>query len=127
MRPSKPFQTMCRLLILLTMSVVMAISVPLMALADEAAQATGPVSHNAIVLVLDNSGSMSGTKAQKLEEAAQQFSKKILEADPRSQIAIVSFGSDVVVLPFTSDLSELESFVENDMNDWGSTDVTSAL
>ncbi|NJE81216.1 VWA domain-containing protein [Olsenella sp. SW781] len=127
MRPSKPFQTMRQLLILLTISVVMAISAPLMAFADEASRATGPVSHNAIVLVLDNSGSMSGAKAQKLEEAAQQFSEKILEADPRSQIAIVSFGSDVNVLPFTSDLNELESFVENDMNDWGSTDVTSAL
>lgn len=127
MRSTRPFKTMRQLLALLIVSVIAFVSAPVSTLASETAQATGPTSHNAIVLVLDNSGSMGGTKAQKLEEAAQQFCEKILEADPRSKIAIVSFGSDVAVLPFTSSLSELESFVENDMDDWGSTDVTSAL
>ena len=47
-----------------------------------------------IVLVLDRSGSMSGTRMASLKTAAKNFINTILDRNSDSRIAIVSFGRD---------------------------------
>ena len=86
-----------------------------------------PIAHNAVVLVLDDSGSMDGSPRERLREAAKKFSEKILEADKGAKIAIVAFSDSIKVLLFTSNLNEVRSFVDNRMGANGGTDVTLGL
>lgn len=95
------------------------------AIADENAPA--PSTHNAIVLVLDNSGSMSGEPIERLKTATKQFVDKVLAKDPEGKIALVAFSDDTNVQDFTSDKNALDSFADNNL--WGDsgTDVTAGL
>lgn len=103
------------------------IAFPSQARAEEAEIETRPTVHNAVVLVLDDSGSMSGSPTERLREAAKKFSQKILEADKGAKIAIVSFSYSTKVLPFTSNIDDVRSFVDSKMRADGGTDVTLGL
>ena len=95
------------------------IAFPSQARAEEAEIETRPTVHNAVVLVLDDSGSMWGKPIDKLKEAAKKFSEKILEADTGAKIAIVSFSNSTKVLPFTNNRISIDVFVEEQMHDLG--------
>ena len=103
------------------------IAFPSQARAEEAEIEVRPIAHNAVVLVLDDSGSMDGSPRERLREAAKKFSEKILEADEGAKIAIVAFSDSIKVLLFTSNLNEVRSFVDNRMGANGGTDVTLGL
>ena len=103
------------------------IAFPSQARAEEAEIEAQPIAHNAVVLVLDDSGSMDGSPRERLREAAKKFSEKILEADEGAKIAIVAFSDSIKVLLFTSNLNEVRSFVDNRMGANGGTDVTLGL
>lgn len=92
------------------------IAFPSQARAEEAEIETRPTVHNAVVLVLDDSGSMWGKPIDKLKEAAKKFSEKILEADTGAKIAIVSFSNSTKVLPFTNNRISIDVFVEEQMH-----------
>lgn len=112
---------------LLSALLIVTTLVPCRASADPVSPGEALSVHNAVVLVLDNSGSMSGVKADRLSEAAKQFSSELLEADPLTMISIVSFGSETKTMQFTSNFNAIEQFVDHEMNDRGGTDVTRAL
>lgn len=103
------------------------IAFPSQARAEEAEIETQPIAHNAVVLVLDDSGSMSGSPTERLREAAKKFSQKILEADKGAKIAIVSFSDLTETLPFTSNIDDVRSFVDNKMEAYGKTYVALGL
>lgn len=103
------------------------IAFPSQARAEEAEIETRPTVHNAVVLVLDDSGSMEGSPTERLREAAKKFSEKILEADKGAKIAIVSFSYSTKILPFTSNIDDVRSFVDSKMRADGGTDVTLGL
>lgn len=115
------------LTVLLSALLIVTTLAPCRASADPVSPGEALSVHNAVVLVLDNSGSMSGAKAERLSEAAKQFSSELLEADPLTMISIVSFGSGTKTMQFTSNFNAIEQFVDHEMNDWGGTDVTRAL
>lgn len=69
--------------------------------------------HQAIVLVLDTSGSMSGSPITNLKKAALEFCSKILSADPNNQIAVVTFASNTIVNDFTNNLAELDNTISS--------------
>lgn len=120
----KAFATLSVFLALL---LVCGIAFPSQARAEEAEIETRPTVHNAVVLVLDDSGSMSGSPTERLREAAKKFSQKILEADKGAKIAIVAFSNLTETLPFTSDIDDVRSFVDSKMRADGGTDVTLGL
>lgn len=120
----KAFATLSVFLALL---LVCGIAFPSQARAEEVETETQPIAHNAVVLVLDDSGSMSGSPTERLREAAKKFSQKILEADKGAKIAIVSFSYSTKVLPFTSNIDDVRSFVDSKMRADGGTDVTLGL
>lgn len=120
----KAFATLSVFLALL---LVCGIAFPSQARAEEAEIETQPIAHNAVVLVLDDSGSMSGSPTERLREAAKKFSQKILEADKGAKIAIVSFSYSTKILPFTSNIDDVRSFVDSKMRADGGTDVTLGL
>lgn len=103
------------------------IAFPSQARAEEAEIETRPTVHNAVVLVLDDSGSMEGSPTERLREAAKRFSEKILEADKGAKIAIVSFSYSTKILPFTSNIDDVRSFVDNKMEAYGKTYVALGL
>ena len=104
------------------------IAFPSQARAEEAEIETRPIiAHNAVVLVLDDSGSMSGSPTERLREAAKKFSEKILEVDKGAKIAIVTFSDSTETLPFTSNIDDVRSFVDSKMRANGGTDVTLGL
>lgn len=82
--------------------------------------------HNAMTLVLDESGSMDGDKIAKLKEATKKVVETVLNKEPEAKISIVGFGTYTHVLPFTSEKKDLDDFVDK-MSDGGGTDVTAAL
>lgn len=71
-----------------------------------------------IVLVLDDSGSMSSSDMSTLKEASIKFCEKILEANSGNRIAIVTFGNDKS-FDFSSDINVLKSNI-NSLKDNGS-------
>ncbi|WP_052119124.1 VWA domain-containing protein [Bifidobacterium callitrichos] len=92
--------------------------------------------HNAIVLVLDSSGSMSGDPFDKgVRPAAKKFIEAVFDKDPLSQIAVVSFGDTVHMNPqgFTNDEKSLVDYTQTpgtgDDKIWvgGGTNVTLGL
>lgn len=120
----KAFATLSVFLALL---LVCGIAFPSQARAEEAETETRPIAHNAVVLVLDDSGSMSGSPTERLREAAKKFSEKILEADKGAKIAIVAFSNLTETLPFTSNIDDVRSFVDNKMEAYGKTYVALGL
>lgn len=60
-----------------------------------------------IVLVLDESGSMSGEPMTGLKEAAKQFCEIVLENNNDNRVAIVSFSGGAYTEGFTDDISAL--------------------
>lgn len=82
--------------------------------------------HQAIVLVLDTSGSMDGTPIINLKNAALEFCKKILDSDKNNQIAIVAFASSQKTYDFSNNLTELEQNISSfDAN--GGTNMENAI
>ena len=66
-----------------------------------------------IVLMLDASGSMRGTPAEKQKEAAKEFCKTILKASGDNYISLVRFDWGAsIVKNFTSSYSELSAAID---------------
>ena len=82
--------------------------------------------HQAIVLVLDTSGSMYGKPVTNLKKAALEFCNKIIGADPKNQIAIVTFSDSSNVNNFTSNLTELARTIQ-DVSASGGTEMADAI
>ncbi|WP_165776729.1 vWA domain-containing protein [Bifidobacterium simiarum] len=91
------------------------------------ATTTSSSTHNAIVLVLDNSGSMYGEPIERLKTATKQFVSKVLAKDPQSQISLVSFSNDTTVQDFTNDKTTLNNFADKNLFGDSGTDVTAGL
>ncbi|PLS31377.1 von Willebrand factor type A domain-containing protein [Bifidobacterium margollesii] len=83
--------------------------------------------HNAIVLVLDNSGSMYGEPIERLKTATKQFVDKILSKDPQSQISLIAFSDDATVQDFTNDKNTLDNFADKNLFADSGTNVTAGL
>ncbi|MFW6359885.1 MAG: vWA domain-containing protein, partial [Chroococcales cyanobacterium] len=82
-------------------------------------------SPQAIVLLIDTSGSMDGGKLQEVKTAATQFVQR--QDLRRNQLAVVGFGSDVQVgTPLTSDRRRLEDAIAI-LNDGGGTAMDLAI
>ena len=67
-----------------------------------------------IYLVLDISGSMSGTPITKMKDAAKQFCATMLEDKTGdNRIAIVTYGTDVNTYSFSKDYAELANTIDS--------------
>ena len=67
-----------------------------------------------IYLVLDISGSMSGTPITKLKDAAKQFCATMLEDKTGdNRIAIVTYGTEVNTYSFSKDYAELANTIDS--------------
>lgn len=82
--------------------------------------------HQAIVLVLDTSGSMWGSPISNLKTAAFEFCKKILDSDKDNQIAIVTFADNQKTYDFSNNLTELSQNISNIFAD-GGTNMANAI
>lgn len=82
--------------------------------------------HQAVVLVLDTSGSMYGSPITNLKKAALEFCNKIIGSDPKNQIAIVTFADYSSVNNFSSNLTELARTISNISAD-GGTEMADAI
>lgn len=78
-----------------------------------------------VVLLLDVSGSMSGTPITTMKKAAQKFCSQLLEADGKNRVAIIAFQSSYSTCNFTSDLNTLSSFI-NSKSASGGTNMNAA-
>ena len=78
------------------------------------------------VLVLDMSGSMSGTPLTELKEAARSFCKQVIADSPDNRVGIVVFGSRVTTYPMSGDLNQLLNIIDN-ANDGGGTNMAEAI
>jgi len=66
-----------------------------------------------IVLIIDRSGSMSGSKFKKAKEAAKIFIDKV-SSDPNNKIAITTIDANSTLLsPFTNNFSSLKSKIDS--------------
>lgn len=80
-----------------------------------------------IVLVLDDSGSMSGTPLTNLKKAAIKFCSSMLSADGTNRIAVVIYGSGVEsTTNFTDDIDTLTKAI-NSMRGDSATNTTSGV
>lgn len=86
----------------------------------------------AIVLLIDASGSMNYEKLEEVKTAATDFVRRqnlnmAKTQENRDQIAVIGFGSDVnVATPLTSNLTILEKAIAS-VNDGGGTNIDLAL
>lgn len=79
------------------------------------------------ILVLDVSGSMSGTRMSKMKEASTYFCQEMVRARGNNSVAIVKFGSSSsLACGFTDDVSILTRTI-NGLNDGGGTDTAGGL
>ena len=79
------------------------------------------------VLILDTSGSMSGTPATVQKQAAIKFCESITKADGTNYVAIVKLNSTSSVgCEFTTDLATLEAYI-NSIPASGGTNINQAL
>ena len=79
----------------------------------------------AIVLLIDNSGSMDGVKIVEVKAAAKSFVQR--QDLKRNQIAVLGFGSQVQVgTPLTSDLNTIEQAIDS-LQDGGGTLMNTAV
>ena len=88
----------------LLVSVVFALTcaaLPLQAYAQERDAKAQPNSHNAVVLLLDDSAGMTPQSRESLKEAAKRIGKGVLESDAKARVAIVFCGRSNAALPFT--------------------------
>lgn len=65
------------------------------------------------ILVLDVSGSMSGTPMEEMKKSAIQFCTDLLEDEYNNRVGLVYYDSNVQYIPLTSDLSSLIQAVNN--------------
>ena len=84
-----------------------------------------------VAMVLDVSGSMSGTPLNELKKACLNFIDDILNEDETAEIAIVTFESDVKAYTFggkyfTSDRTALRSVISS-LDDGGSTAMNAGI
>lgn len=99
-------------------------------ISSRAALSSGDKSHQ-MVLVLDVSGSMSGTAMTELKKACNNFVDDILSEDPAAGIAIVTYASSVNVNTFsgkyfTSNRGSLRSVI-NSLSASGGTAMEAGL
>lgn len=79
------------------------------------------------VLVLDRSGSMSGTPMTVMKQAAIKFCESVLKADGKNYVAVVSYADRASTdMDFTDDLSKLTQKI-NAMRAYGNTNTTAGL
>lgn len=79
------------------------------------------------VLILDNSGSMSGTPLTELKKAAKNFSEKYIGTPGINRLAVIIYDTSVSSsLDFTTNLSSINSAI-NSMNASGMTNITAAV
>ncbi len=74
-----------------------------------------------VVMVLDASGSMAGSRASDLKEAAKDFAKQVLTnpgVSKDNQVAVVSFSSKGYNVNWTKQFSSNYSTVESYINDY---------
>lgn len=107
----------------LFLALVLLLSCSSVALAENDTPITKP---NAVVLVLDVSGSMRGERIIKLKEATNKFAEKLIEGGTNNKIAIVTFASSCSTLPFTNDLIEIKHFMSTKTAS-GGTNMTSGI
>ena len=98
---------------------------------NEFAQAPTLMSDNSLyrytVLILDTSGSMSGTPATVQKEAAIKFCNSVLSADGMNYVAIVKLNtSSSVGCTFSNDIDTLTSYI-NSIPASGGTNINQAL
>ena len=80
-----------------------------------------------IYLVLDVSGSMSGTPIKALKESAKQFCATMMEDETGiNRIAIVTYGTDVETYNFSADYEDLAEIIDG-LTAKGSTAMYDAL
>lgn len=66
-----------------------------------------------VVLCLDVSSSMSGEPLEAMQEAAMMICAEFLQNDPNTVISIVTFGTDVNTLAYSSDYATLADYIAN--------------
>ena len=79
------------------------------------------------VLILDASGSMSGTPMEKQKEAAEKFCEAVLKAKGVNKVAIVelaSYGRELC--QFTADIDKLKSIIRS-LSAYSGTNTNDAL
>lgn len=80
------------------------------------------------VLLLDNSGSMSGTPIIYLKQAAIKFCESVLKAGGTNRVAIVVYDSAVrTSTEFYTDLNQLSDVINGMNGRGGTTNITSAV
>lgn len=77
-------------------------------------------------LVLDISGSMSGTPMIEMKEAAVDFCKKLLQDEYNNRVGIVFYDDEITTIPLTSDLNSLISYIEQ-VDDGGMTNMEAGI
>lgn len=79
------------------------------------------------VLILDTSGSMSGTPSKVQKTAAKKFCEALLSADGKSYISIVRLNSSSsIVCDFTDDIDVLNTAIDTIVS-YGGTNIGQAL
>ena len=110
------------------LAIILVIVISISSLAVTSFAATGSSKDRYSVLVLDVSGSMSGTPVAELKEGATAFCEQILNNNRNNnKIAIVTFASSAYLkCDFTSDLDTLTSTI-NSLSASGGTDLAGGL
>ncbi len=96
---------------------------------DEKGLYANPESSNSqyTALVLDTSGSMSGTPIAKQKEAATSFCETLINTSSNNYVSIITFSSSASVkCDFTNDLNTLKSII-NSTDASGTTNTNDAL
>ncbi len=70
------------------------------------------VSLQDIVLVLDDSGSMSSSQMSTLKEAAIKFSETVLQSNPNNRIGIVYFSKNII-FNFSNDIEAIKANINS--------------
>ena len=92
---------------------------------EDVEAASGPKRYT--VLILDASGSMSGTPEVKQREAAKKFCEDILSAPGKNYVSLLALGDDVTVkCEFTKKISKVEDAIDQ-VRAYESTNFSSAL
>ena len=111
------------LLVSITFALTCGAALPLRAFAQEQDAKAPSSSHNAVVLLLDDSASMTPQSREGLKEAAKRIGKGILESDVKARVAIALCGRSNAVLPFTGEFDSVKSFVDARVSGTGNTGV----
>lgn len=78
------------------------------------------------VLVLDISGSMSGTPLNEMKKAAVDFCKQLLEDEYNNRVGIVFYDDQIKTISLTNDLDSLVSTIEQ-VSSGGSTNMEGGI